>query len=219
MPGNWEVERKVNVLSATALLLSLCAVGYQLYGYWQKARVKLLDPEQITFYSVNGQGGHRHLQMATDFVFFNDGQPGYSGLVKAGTLRFTAGDKQRELRWQQFGRWEKDEFNEETPAHPFAVPGAQVIGYEISFAPRSIPSNQLKPNQHAGQNWVDWDEFCNELERLGTVSPKQNFQVECIADLFDGARLTSTVQVSPNASMLRDLRERGWSAPSCWKIH
>ena len=91
------------------LVIALFSLGWQVVKYFQGPDMHFLDPEQVTFFIQPEKDGRSHIEIVTDFTFFNDGDPQYSGMIKGESVQFQAGGKtRRELRWQNFGKWVGD---------------------------------------------------------------------------------------------------------------
>lgn len=214
---NFEVDKKINIISAIALIVSLASIGWQIKGYLKGAQMQFVEPEQVTFFVQPEKNGGKHIEVVTDFTFLNTGDAGYSGIIKGEMVRLKVGGKDCELRWQNFGKWAGDSFHNdsEVPAHAFAVPGGQPVSYEVDFAPREIWSNQLTAGQDIWGNWIDEDVFIQDLNDM--LKNKKKLEVECVAELYSGKEISAVVEINVDQGFIDAITKKGWSAPACRK--
>jgi hypothetical protein len=218
-----EIERKTDILALAAFILSITAALVQLSAFVLGPDVVLVPPEQVTILCVQ-HAGVEQAHFSTTFAYVNKGELGYNAAVAAERLKVNLKGRSLDYRWANLetlyvarGTQDADATLCERPAAaklaranvqpaaPFAINAGSAVSHETTFAPRS--SDKGDPNQ----NFVTWAKFIELLETGRELS------FELIADVIEQKKVVFRCRVDV-ARALPGLKEKGWSAPSCWPI-
>ncbi|MCP5252550.1 MAG: hypothetical protein H6939_12720 [Burkholderiales bacterium] len=140
-----EIDRKTNVLSLAAFLLSVLGVGGQIYFFLRGPIVSLQPIEQITFYSSRYANDIKYLKLAANMVYVNTGFPGYNDAIKKETAVLHLSGKSYTFTWKKYIHSDSkgSEFIENvvSDAHPVVINAGSVETHETSFSSLSSANN------------------------------------------------------------------------------
>lgn len=208
-----EIERKTDILAFAAFLLALAGILYQVFGYLQGPDVKLFPPEQILIFTEKIRADE-YVMFATSMAYVNTGQPGYNAALKSESIRFTIAGKKYEQKWQEFIssgssgnkliKVKRDE------AHPLAINAGSTISHETSFAPRSIHVRN-ENDKSRFKNFLKWEDF------LKSITGSKELVFELVSEIYgDPHPLNIKCKIYVDDNFINLLKEKQWSAPSCW---
>jgi hypothetical protein len=209
-----EIERKTNILSFVAFVLSVLALLHQIYGFFQGPDVKLFPPDQILIFSKK-LGKDYYLMFAAPMAYVNKGQIGYNAVVKRELISFVIGGKTYEHHWQEFITSSCDENNKlkidkKEEAQPLLINAGNTISHETLFLPHTIKSRNGNES-NKWKNYLKWKDFYNALAGM------KELKIEFISDVYDKKPLKISRIIYIDDNLLSLLKKYGWAAPSCWE--
>jgi hypothetical protein len=204
-----EFDRKANVLSLTALVLSVASVCGQIYFFIQGPRVALQPPEQIVFYGDRAVDGKFYLKIAARMAYVNSGQPGFNDAIKRETATLTIGRRSVDFFWKKYSASDFDEKNQfhlnpKGDALPVAINAGGVEAHETSFSPMPIPTY----SQQYKANFMEYSEF----EKLALDEKELLVALQYVT--FGGSKGSCSCKVLINKAF-RTYVTNGWIAPIC----
>ena len=96
------IERKTDVLAATAFLLALIGAAFQAAAFLRGAEVSLYPPEDVVCLFDTYPTGESVFRIAASMSYTNSGAAGHDAVVQRETVSFMLGDEPREQAWQSF---------------------------------------------------------------------------------------------------------------------
>ena len=204
-----EIERKTNVISLVAFVLSAAGIASQAYFFLQGPRVGLQAPEQVVFYGDRAADGSSvYLKIAARMAYVNTGQPGFNDAIKRETASVQIGQRGLNFFWKKYTASDADgatfRLNPKGDALPVAVNAGSVEAHETSFSP--APDSTSTPAK--GVNFMTFADFQKLVETTGQIDVVLTFET------FAGARGSTTCRVVVDPSVRYYVRN-GWVAPIC----
>ena len=209
-PFGFVIERKIDFLAAAAFLLSLSAIIWQVWNWYQGAEISLFPPDQITIVSSSKAGGRQPgepllVRFVAPVIYANQASQEYSASVLREYINVVIGDCKFKQRWYQFVSVDLDNnglvTTKKDDARPFPVRGGSSVSHETLFT----YSGDL--NDCSGQNINpnDWNEFNSRLSKAPKIT------VMTSADLTNGRTLQSSAcTVTLFVNQIQDLSKREW---------
>lgn len=162
-----KIERKTDLLAATAFLLALITTGYQFWGFVRGADLTIYAPDRIVLFYDGAPDGRVFLRFAGDVTFINSGQVGHDLVVRdVDATLFLDGKSITRQRWLNSVRITRiDGKSDIVPldsARPVQVGGGAAISQTLSFAARSEDCGGIAP---CPKNFVFQDDFTTLLEK------------------------------------------------------
>jgi len=204
-----EIERKTNVLSLVAFVLSAAGIAGQAYFFLQGPRVDLQPPEQVVFYGDRAADGSSvYLKVAAHMAYVNTAQPGFNDAIKRETASVQLGQRGLNFFWKKYTASDADgaifRLNPKGDALPVAVNAGSVEAHETSFSPASVST----PKAAYGVNFMPFAEFQKLVETTGQI------EVVLAYETFAGTRGSVSCRVIVDEAMRYYVRN-GWVAPPC----
>jgi hypothetical protein len=210
-----EIARKTDILAAAAFVISITGLCYQLYGFAASPTIVQFPPEQLIFFpEKSGNGIYVHSGAQVTYV--NKGREGKTAVVKLQRMVFDLQGKTYELKWQFFDnfsnagnqlvRLEKPE-----PAVPIVIKAGEAVTKETHFSPRTLLVVSKADLTSAYKNFLPWDEFVSELEKL------KELDVRIISEFYGLKEKETKVFIRVTPALITALKTDKWDAPSCWE--
>lgn len=205
-----EIAKKTDILAATAFVISVTGLGYQLYGFATTPRIVEFPPEQVLFFADSG-----FVHAGAQLGYFNTGKEGKTAVVKLQRLLFTLQGKTYELKWQSFESFSSagDQLvrSNTRPAIPTVIKAGEGMANETHFAPRAISLVSTADSMTAYKNFLKWDEFVSELAEL------KELDVRIISEFYGLKQKETKIFIRVTPTLITALKNDKWDAPSCWQ--
>lgn len=205
-----EIDRKTNVLSFVAFILSVGGIAGQVYFFLQGPRVKLQSPAQVTFFAstLSSDDATNYLKMTSQMAYVNTGQPGFNDAISKEYAVLEMGGKRYRHFWKSFvssGRTPQG-FAEgrKGDAVPVPVNAGSVESHETSFTPEPVTQR----GRNYAENYLEWAQFQQAIGR------EQHVIVSIYFETFGGNKGHASCKVLVNEALTLALK-RGWAAPRC----
>ncbi len=206
------VERKTDLLVATAFLLASITTGYQFWGFMRGARLAVYPPDKIDLFYGQSMGGNSFLRFAGDVTFVNSGQVGQDLVVRDVDATLSLDDKPiSRQRWLNSVRLErKDDRPILEPlegAHPVQVAGGSTVSHTFSFAARP---DDCGGSSNCAENFVTESDFTTAFQVATRLALK--YEVRS----FGGAKaMTAECEVTLTPAYRLALAEDDWVSLPC----
>jgi hypothetical protein len=204
-----EIDRKTNILSLAAFVLSSAGVAGQIYFFFQGPKVALQPPEQTVFYNLlSADGKTNYLQIASRMAYVNTGQPGFNDAIRKESATLQIGSKTFNFFWQKYVYTDADGakfiVNPKGDALPVAINAGAVEAHETSFSPIPKQGSQVS----YGANYLKFEEFT----KLAVAEEK--LIVTLNYETFSGSLGNATCTIIIDTAFRYYIRN-GWIAPLC----
>ncbi|HYH43078.1 MAG TPA: hypothetical protein VD867_13975, partial [Burkholderiales bacterium] len=154
-----EIDRKTNVISLVAFVLSAASVAGQIYFFLQGPVVALQPPEQIVFFGDRAVDGKTYLKLAARMAYVNTGQPGFNDAIKREQADLRIGSRTLTFYWKKYLASDADgtifRANPKGDALPVAVNAGGVEAHETAFSP--LPATAV--GKDYGANFIEFSKF------------------------------------------------------------
>lgn len=209
-----EIERKTDILAASAFVISIAGILYQLLGFFERPGIVQFPPEQLLFFSEKSGNGY-YVHAGAQVSYVNKGREGKNAVVKLERMVFDLGDKTYELKWQFFDQFGNNgdqltHADKPEPALPIVLRAGEAISKETHFAPRTLPVVDQGDLTTAYKNFLPWNDFIAELSKV------KELDVRIISELYGLKDQETKVFIRVTPALIKSLKTDGWSAPSCW---
>lgn len=208
-PFGIEIEKKANILSLVAFLLSLSSILYQLWGYMRGPDVRMFPPDQVLFMTET-MGKKEYMLIIAPMTYVNKGQAGYNAVLKEERVSFTLKGKKYEQKWVGIVNSSSSDsrlkVEGKDTAHPMTINAGSAISHETKFSPRSFPTRE--PDRW--RNFLVWDDF------LAGLSGLKELELEFVTEIYGERPEKAKCKVILDSDFIKRLQEKKWSAPSCW---
>jgi len=204
------IERTTDILAFAAFLISILALGPQLYGLIDFSDIKLYPPENVLIVGHNfTEKSGKFVRFAASLTFENTGNPRYSDAVqKEYATMEIIGDKisgeKYDYIWDVIvlPKEKKGTLNEidmipEGISIPFKLKGGEILTHMTYFT----------PCQMKRKNFIKWDTFKSLL--AGARQIKFNFGFST----FDGESKTVSCVVNVSKTLRDHLETNFWAYP------
>lgn len=129
-------------------------------------------------------------------------------------MNFDLGTKTYELSWQFFDKFANkgDQLirsENPEPANPIIIKAGEAVSKETHFAPRTLPVVNQSDSATAYKNFLTWDQFISELEKL------REFDVRIVSEFYGLPNPETKVFIRVTPTLTKSLKADKWSAPSC----
>jgi hypothetical protein len=209
-PFGFVIERKIDFLAAAAFLLSLSAIIWQVWNWYQGAEISLFPPDQITIVSSSKAGGRQPgepllVRFVVPVVYANQASQEYSASILREYINVVVGDCKLTQRWYQSVTVDLDNnglvTTKKDDAVPFPVKGGSSISHETLFTFKGDLDDCFGENITLN----DWHEFNSRLSKAHKIT------VFTSADLTNGRTLQSSAcTVTLAVPAIQELSEREW---------
>lgn len=212
-----EVARKTDILAAAAFVISITGLCYQLYGYAASPTIAQFPPKQLLFFPAkSGNGSFVHGGAQVTYV--NEGREGKTAIVKLQRMIFTLQGKTYELNWQYFDKFTNAgsqllRMDKPEPAEPIVIKAGEAVTKETDFAPRTLPIVTESDSATAYNNFLPWDQFVSEIEKM------KELDVRIVSEFFGIKDVETKVFIRVTPAFINALKTDKWDAPSCWERH
>ena len=205
------VERKADVLSLAAFILSFLALCTQIGRYVIGAHIQLLPPEQVIFTkSLNS-----HKEELTGFVlkliYANDGAEGYAGVVVKESLTVTLNHRVYSYHGldfvdPKFSKGTLDPENGRQDATAFVVDSGGVVSHHTRFTSNDDPG----PSKSGG--YLYWGAL------LSATKPPTTIDFNVVATDSNGRSVSSRMCRIDAPTLNEELTNKGWAAFPCREV-
>lgn len=204
-----EIDRKTNLISLIAFLLSIASVASQAYFFFQGPRISLQPPDMVVFYKgEQGVDGRSYLKISSRMTFVNSGQPGFNDAISKEYAVVDLAGKMYLLFWKDFVSTDAVEkklvVQKKEDAAPVVVTAGSAVTHETSFTPTYTPLKNDKP----GANFLEFAEF--EKMAIATAEIRVTLGYETFSGLKGGVRCSLVVD-----ARFKDYLRNGWANPTC----
>ncbi len=204
-----EIDRKTNVISLVAFMLSIAGIASQVYFFLQGPRVALQPPEQIVFYGDRSADGKTiYLKLGSRMAYVNTGQPGFNDAIKRETASLSIGPRVINFFWKKYMASDSEgtqyRQNIKGDALPVAINAGSVEAHETSFSPLPIASKTISANT----NYIEFDDFATLSSSVSEINVTLSYET------FSGQKGSTTCRVIVDESY-RYYINNGWIAPIC----
>ena len=218
-----ELEKRTDLISFVALMLSILAVAWSIYGFLKGAKVNIYLDDQVLITKEDcGRGdGVKCLRLGTTVAFSNSGEIGYDAVIKkiVIALKFLDG-AEYEQEWYEFVTFRKNENNNQlkkkdpvASAVPLQISAQNALSRDIYFTPFRKRCAAGETGCDEWHNYITWKDFLKKL-KVG-----QNIEVTIIAQSLDNKILEKkSCKVDIDQHLIRMLNNPGWQSPSCWPL-
>lgn len=213
-----EIDRKTNILALTSFLLSLLAIGHQIFDYFAGAKVELFPPSVVTLtkhdYHPNGKNDSYFI-IEAPMTYANRGQVGYNDVVKRETVSFT-GPSGKEVVLEglyYFNSIEKEGnpdqlvYTEQRGASPVLIPARSGLSHETRFVPFNVDCGGVPECER--QNYIRIDDILSFLDK------REKLELQFAAELISGSE-PRVARCTLTQLGVSELRRRGWVALNCY---
>jgi hypothetical protein len=193
------IQRKTDVLAATAFVLALAGTLFQAFNYVRGARVSLYAPEFVTLFFDTYPNGDSVVRFATTMNYVNSGEASYGAVIRRERLEYLLGSEKYEQNWQSFQEIDRADtsivFKNQGIAKPTPIPGASAISHSTVFAPRPLSCAETSAACNQFRNYLSKSEF---TKALGTtdkiklifysqlVGDSSELKTECVLKIDPG---------------------------------
>jgi hypothetical protein len=204
-----EIDRKTNVLSLAAFMLSISGIASQIYFFLQGPKVALQPPEQATIFSEpSSDGKSSYIKIAARMAYVNTGQPGFNDAIKREAATLSIGDEQYHFYWKKYVSTDADgtKFIKNTRGDALPVPinAGSVEAHETAFSP---DINQ-EPNKPYDSNFIQSEAFLKLIEKQKSIVLTVRFET------FSGTKGVAKCKIIIDRPLLLAFKN-GWAAPGC----
>ena len=218
------VKREIDVISLSALLLSIAAIVWQAVTFFTGAQLQLVAHDQIVILRSDvakfegADGPFMHIIARMGYV--NKASAGYSTVVQRERLVISIGQRSFEHQWYKFVTADTGSLPTElvvtkkTDTLPFVVAAQGSESHATLFQPwpKTCPAGQKDCKQD--EAYLKWSEFLAMLAAL-----KDSERYITLKFLVDEYGRSSTheqqcrIRISNPA--LQRLEKQGWTSPRC----
>lgn len=204
-----EIDTKTDIVSLTALILSIAGLLGQVYAFLQGPNVLLQPPEQITFFSSpSADGQTNYLGITVPLAYVNTGQPGFNDAIKKETLSLFFGRKKLDFQWFQYVEsnsiGKKFNLNPKKDAQLVAINAGAVEAHETYFFP-------VTPTDDYGKNFIKYTDFEKAIQKENEVQVEINFET------FSGIKKELDCHIVLNESF-KEYIKNGWVSPTSFCV-
>jgi hypothetical protein len=208
------IQRKTDVLAATAFVLALAGTLFQAFNYARGARVTLYPPEFVTLFFDRYPDGDSVMRIAVNMNYVNSGEASYGAVIRRERLEYSLGEEQYELNWQSFQDFARADtsinFKLLGAAIPTPIPGASAISHSTVFAPRSAcPATSITCDEV--RNYLSKSKFTNALGAIQEI--KFTFYSQLVGDSSE-LKSKCTIKIDPGLIAL--LIMNNWYLALCY---
>jgi len=213
------VERKTDILAATAFLLSVAGITYQVLNFIRGPDIVVFPTQQLLImpFTYSAANTNEYVRFAADFAYVNKGDVGYNAIIKSEKLRYALGTNVYEQQWQSFESFTSTNngvlISTSSSIVQFqTVNGGSCVSHETLFAPRSVVTNKDNENAVSYDNFVTWNDFITRL------SQAKEFRFELISETFETKKpVVKKMRLFVTEGLLENLRAKKWSAAACYE--
>ena len=209
-----EIERKTEIIALAAFLLASSSVIYQIYNLFRGADIRVFPPNQIFINSEFYPNSGSYVRFGARLAYVNKAQMGYNDIINKEAIIFSLGGKTYEQVWQTFESFDLKESklkrNYLSDAHPVSVSAGSSESHETYFAPRSVRCLRNNENCNKWKNYLKWDDFISEIEKVKDLTFTFN------SETYDGSNLEVECTIDVDEALIDRLNKSKWAAPSCW---
>lgn len=214
------IERKTDILAASAFVLAIASAGVQITFFLAGASISVVHPEQVllNFDRIHGYSRVEYiLRIAARMAYVNTGRPNYNATLSGESVSFTLHGREFVQYWhseQQFSDPEEDGvLNKKfiSIAGPKPIHGGSSLSRQVYFSPLPVRCRTDQPHCDSNAN------FLPEQEAFAFLadSAKVTFKFESyVFEEEEPESVSCTIDVTE--TLLRELMIFGWSAPFCW---
>ena len=194
-----QVERKTNIISLTAFLLSVVSISYSFFGFLKGSAVDLLPMKQVTLFVEQEANGAETLRIAAPMTYVNTGFSGYDDVIVEEYVEFELGDHTYRHDWQYFGSFETENGNfkrvSKGSALPFVINGGSATSKETMFAYHPVDCSE--PDLDCiWANRITPTDFVNQAVESGRV------EFKFTGRLSSGGRQITRCVIRPGAELV-----------------
>ncbi len=200
------IKPEADVLALAAFLLSVVGIACSVWSFVRGAHVTMFPPEQVLIIRDKDSNSPR---FSTSMSYVNDGQPGYNAVITSEALCFDCNGRSYEHKWQEFVTFTTFEgaltAHDAVDAAPFAVNGGSETSHSTYFAARTT-------REDPGRNYLSWDTF------IGGIQRNRKLTIRFTSQLLGKKPVSCTAVVDISDYLISRLKDKGYSAPSCWPV-
>ncbi len=208
------IERRSDLLAATAFLLSVFTILLNIFFYSRGASIQMIPPKFVTLAFEEYPDGVKYLVVDVALGYVNTAAVGYSGIVVDEYADVRVGKKRYCLSTYSFrdaSATRIDPARDRLPplglAHPTVVPGNSGVLRFISLGP--VPGERSiceAPDTSADSSYVDRPDFLIALSSaIGDRSDEESeavLDISIFADFYDESKKGVVCQASAGSSTL-----------------
>jgi hypothetical protein len=209
-----KVQRKTDVLAATAFVLALTGTLFQFYGFVRGARVSLYAPEFVTIFFDTYPNGDTVTRIAALMSYVNSGEATYGAIIRREKVEFAIGSSKYEQLWQSFQDIDREGasivFKNGASAKPVPIPGASAISHSTVFAPRPVTCSTGEGQCSMFLNYIGKSDFIRSFGSHAEIVFDFSAQV-----LGSRSELRESCIVSLDSGLLALLMMNNWYYAIC----
>ncbi|MDB5414123.1 MAG: hypothetical protein JWR10_2458 [Rubritepida sp.] len=214
------IVTKSDLLAATAFVLSMISVAYQISS-WANGASPSVYPPDLVYVTFDQYANNRTVvRFVSQLSFVNTADAGRDAIVRSVSLNVTAGRFNNVQEWLSFVTVRRVEMRLQVEpresAHPFPVSGGGAVSQTVSFAPfeQACPP---QPSQSEGQacnsdvNFVAPAEFLSQIE--AATQMRLTFRVNMVGF---SRPLTTSCTIPIGTAFRQYMAENGWYSARCY---
>ncbi|MET4364280.1 hypothetical protein ABIB06_004879 [Bradyrhizobium sp. LB8.2] len=211
------IVRRTDLLAATAFVLSLSTLSYQLWQFAKGSNPIIYPPDTLYLFFDRFPNGVTATRIAGQLSFTNNAEPGRNAILRDVTATIKLGDRKIEEYWLSFATITRRDtelsLDIKETAHPFVVDGGGAVSHMVTFSPRVKDCIPKVSTQISCQQGAD---FVSDIDFLKLVVEQKIFSVTFSGAVLGSSRLLDAIcSVSITDDMLRTLAENNWYAARC----
>jgi hypothetical protein len=211
------IVRRTDLLAATAFVLSLTTLSYQLWQFVKGPNPILYPPDTIYVFFDRYPNGVTATRLAGQLSFTNNGEAGHNAVFRDVSATVKLGERTIEEYWLSFGTITRrgTEFILEVKetAHPFVVDGGGAVSHMVTFSPRvrdCVPQISTTVSCQQGADFV------SDIDFLKLLAQQKTLNLTFAARVLDSSRiLRANCSVSLTDDFMWTLAKNDWYAARC----
>jgi hypothetical protein len=211
------VVRRTDLLAATAFILSLSTIFYQLWLFVRGANPVMYPPDTLYVFFDKYANGVTATRVAGQLSFTNSGDVGHNAIIRDVAATVKVGARSIEENWLSFAMPKRQgtelEFDIKETAHPVVVNGGGASSYMVTFSPRVKDCAVTSPTGATCDQAAD---FVSDVDFLNLLSQQKTMTITFTAAVFDMRRpLKVECSTSVTEDMVLTLAKNDWYAARC----
>ena len=216
------LDRKVDIISIVALLLSLSSAAYQVNEYLRGSDLKMLQPEGITIYKLPIENYGDYVSLIVPVSYVNRGAKDTDTVVVQELATISIGKSAIDLVWHQTiavkSASDRMDIVQERNVTPFSVAAGTYNANLIWFTPQTVECGAIPANssqacdQH--RNYVKWGDFIN-IVHSEQLAGTENITISITARKLDEKPQTVKCTINLGPEIFSPLVKHGYYNELC----
>ncbi|GIQ77094.1 hypothetical protein [Bradyrhizobium sp. RD5-C2] len=211
------IVRRTDLLAATAFVISLSTLSYQLWQFAKGSNPIIYPPDTLYVFFDRYPNGVTATRIAGQLSFTNSGEAGHNAVLQDVSATIKLGERTIEEYWLSFGTVTRrdTEFTLEVKeaAHPFVVDGGGAVSHMVTFSPRV---RDCVPQVSTTVTCQQGADFVTDIDFLKLLAPQKTLNVTFTGRVLGSSRtLKGNCSTSITDDFMQTLAKNDWYAARC----